>query len=453
MSVVYNLSSKVANYIKNLIRKSLFFSIIFSIFYFIEKEWVNSFFKGLYPSENVYKKINPFKKGILSKISNLLPKHIFSPILVIIAFSVFMILSLNPISSSLQINIAIGFLFFSIGCFIIPKYFFNDLKMGKTSPISSWKEKIISFNSKDIYAFGFCLILISLVFFVLSVVSVGGLPLLKPSLRYSLKPLFTMPVFLIIPGVALIGAYVIDEFKNIKISRSQARFRIMTLVAISSAILLSLGYRTHIIAVLLIMVIISYYGKVLAIWEVILAILLSVGLIVGIGYYRSLSELAITSNLSPIYTLQSRADFTLHVLDLLNYISTPFGLTHGSLTLSSLPGSELGPRATIGQLIAWRSEVTVTPTLIGPMLVDFGVIGVGGGMGLIGFILGVGYKILQKTNDPTYIAIYGILLSYTLLGVETGILDITVIIYFILALIIYVGSIYKSFKFNKNTNR
>ncbi|MGL6298545.1 MAG: oligosaccharide repeat unit polymerase family protein, partial [Methanobacteriaceae archaeon] len=305
---------------------------------------------------------------------------------------------------------------------------------------------IISFKSRDVYSFGFCLLLISLVFFVISVVSVGGLPLLKPSLRYLLKPLFTMPVFLIIPAVALIGSYVINELKKNNISRSQARFRIVTLIAISSAILLSLGYRTHIIAVILIMVIISYYGKALAIWEVVIAVLLAIGLIVGIGYYRSLGELTITSNLSPLYTLQSRADFTLHVLDLLNYISNPFGLTHGSLTLSSLPGSELGPRATIGQLIAWRSEVTVTPTLIGPMLVDFGTIGVAGGMALIGFILGIGYKIIQKTYDPTYIAIYGILLSYTLLGVETGILDITVISYFVLGLIVYIGSIYKSFK-------
>lgn len=445
MSVIYNLASKGTNYIEKLIRKTLFFTILINIFYFIEKHWVNSFFKGLYPGENGFDKLNPFKKGKLSKISNFLPKHIFSPILVIIAFTVFIILSLNPISSSLQINIAIGFLFFIIACFIIPKYFFNNL-FTCDNEINSWKSKIINFKSRDVYSFGVCLLLVSLVFFVINVVSIGGLPLLKPSLRYLLKPLFTMPVFLIIPAVALIGSYVINELKKNNISRSQARFRIVTLIAIFSAILLSLGYRTHIIAVILIMVIISYYGKALAIWEVILAILLAVGLIIGIGYYRSLSELTITSNLSPLYTLQSRADFTLHVLDLLNYISNPFGLTHGSLTLSSLPGSELGPRATIGQLIAWRSEVTVTPTLIGPMLVDFGTIGVAGGMALIGFILGIGYKIIQKTYDPTYIAIYGILLSYALLGVETGILDITVISYFILGLIIYIGSIYKSFK-------
>ena len=99
---------------------------------------------------------------------------------------------------------------------------------------------------------------------------------------------------------------------------------------------------------------------------------------------------------SPISTLQSRADFTLHVLNLINSVSGDYGLLHGKLIASSLPGSALGPRMMIGKLIAWRSEVTVTPTIIGPMIVDFGRIGVAIGMGLIGFILGIGFKIVEK---------------------------------------------------------
>jgi uncharacterized membrane protein len=77
------------------------------------------------------------------------------------------------------------------------------------------------------------------------------------------------------------------------------------------------------------------------------------------------------------------------------------------------------------------------------MMVDFGRFGVAIGMGFLGFILGIGYKILQKTKDSFYIAIYAIILAYTILGIETGILDIQVIVYFILGSLIYLANIFK----------
>ena len=45
-----------------------------------------------------------------------------------------------------------------------------------------------------------------------------------------------------------------------------------------------------------------------------------IGAIIGIGYFRSIGEMTITSSTNPLYTLQSRADFTLHVLNLLDFI-------------------------------------------------------------------------------------------------------------------------------------
>lgn len=196
------------------------------------------------------------------------------------------------------------------------------------------------------------------------------------------------------------------------------------------------------------LIIIGYYGEILSVWEVIISALIGICAIVGIGYYRVISEGTITKGASPISTLQSRADFTLHVLNLINAISGDFGLMHGKLIASAIPGSALGPRMTIGKLIAWRSEVTVTPTLIGPMIVDFGRIGVAVGMALLGFILGIGFKIIEKTKNSFYIFIYALLLTYTILGVETGILDIQVILYFLIGLFLYLIIIFK----NKTNN-
>lgn len=452
MSSLYSIATYFSKFFTKAFRRSFLFSIIFWIAKFFEKEWINSYVKSLYPSENFLSFL---------KRNKIIANHIFAPGIVILLFAIFLILAMNPVSLDLQINIAIAFIAFFIGSMILPSYFFNSKKLKqknkglenkdnnksnnnkKNKDDKDRKDKKVSFikfNNNDIYSIGFCLVLIGVIFFFLSVASVGGIPLIKPSLRYSLKPILTMPVFLMIPGIGLIAASYLNKYKKQLITRSQTRFRFILLIAITSFFLFALGYRTPIIAVLLMMIIIGYYGKILAVWEVVIGALIGVGIIIGIGYFRSLEELMITSNTSPLYSLQSRADFTLHVLNLLNYISGDFGLKHGALTLSSIPGSELGPRMTIGKLIAWRTEVTVTPTLIGPMIVDFGRFGVAIGMGLLGFILGVGYKILQKTKDSFYIALYAILLAYTISGIETGILDIQVLVYFLLGSLIYLSN-------------
>ena len=176
--------------------------------------------------------------------------------------------------------------------------------------------------------------------------------------------------------------------------------------------------------------------------------MIGVGAIIGIGYFRSIHELTVSSAIDPFYTLKSRADFTLHVLNLLDIIGGNFGTTHGQLIASTIPGSELGPRMMVGKLIAWRTEVTVTPTLIGQMVADFGKVGVAVEMCILGFILGIGFKIMRKTKDYFYIGLYSLLLTYTILGVETGILDIQVLFYFAVAFFIYTTIILKSI-FNK----
>lgn len=430
MSLLYSKLTAIFNRISDEIHKSFIFTIIFSILSFIERHWVNSYFVGLYPSKNFL--------GFLNR-NKIIRNYLFHPIIVLFVFALFLLLSLNRLTTSLVITLAIAFIFFFIGCVVLPRYFLNDIP----------KKPLISFNDKDMYSIGFCLILVSIVFFFISVAYVGGIPLLKPSIRYLLKPAFTMPVFLIIPGICILGSVYLNYYKDGKISISEVRFRFILLMAISCIFLLLLGYRTPLLAVLLIMIIMGYYGDILSSWEVVIGALIGVVAIISIGYFRSLSELTISAATSPLYTLQSRADFTLHVLDLLNFIGNNFGVTKGSVIFSSIPGSELGPRMMIGKLIAWRTEVTVTPTLIGEMVIDFGRVGVAIGMCLIGFILGIGFKIMNRTGDYFYIGLYSLLLTYTILGVETGILDIQVLFYFAIAILIYFVYIFKDYSKNK----
>ncbi len=424
MSIIYSTITSIINKISDDFHKSFLFTTIFSILSFIENEWVNSYFKKLYPDENFL--------GFLNKYQ-ILKNHLFNPLIVIFLFAIFLLLSLKRLSPSLTVTLIIAFVAFIIGSAVLPRYFLDNAS-----------ENVIRFNRKEIYSLGFCLILVSTVFFFISIATVGGIPLLKPSIRYLLKPIFTMPVFLIIPGTCLVASAYLKDFQDEKITRSQARFRFIFLLVIDCALLLLLGYRTPLLAAFLIIIIIGFCGNIVSLWEVVVGGLVGIGAIIGIGYFRSLGEMTITSATSPLYTLQSRADFTLHVLDLLDFLGGNFGLTHGKLLASSIPGSELGPRMMVGKLIAWRTEVTVTPTLIGQMVIDFGKAGVFVEMCILGFLLGIGFKIMQKTKDFFYIGIYSLILTYSILGIETGILDIQVLLYFAIAILIYLISIVKS---------
>ncbi|WP_407432690.1 oligosaccharide repeat unit polymerase family protein [Methanobrevibacter sp.] len=423
MSFIYSKLTSFLNIINDEFHKSFLFTTIFSIIGFLENQWVNSFFKKIYPSENFL--------GFLKK-SQILKNHIFNPLIVLVVFAAFLALSLTPVSTSLTQTLIIAFLFFFIGAAILPRFFLNDTK------------NVLVFKRKDIYSIGFCLILVSIGFFFISIASVGGIPILKPSIRYLLKPAFTMPVFLIIPGTCILASVYLKDFQDKIITRSQVRFRFLLLLIMDVVILLTLGYRTPLLAALLLLIIIAYYGNIIAVWEVVVGGLIGVGAIIGIGYFRSINELTVSSAIDPFYTLKSRADFTLHVLNLLDIIGGNFGATHGQILASSIPGSELGPRMMVGKLIAWRTEVTITPTLIGQMVADFGKVGVAVEMCLLGFILGIGFKIMEKTKDYFYIGLYSLILTYAILSVETGILDIQVLFYFAVALFIYITIILKS---------
>ena len=58
MSVIYDSLTSVINRISDEFHKSLLFSTIFAIIQFFEDQWVNSYFKKFYPSENFLSFLN-----------------------------------------------------------------------------------------------------------------------------------------------------------------------------------------------------------------------------------------------------------------------------------------------------------------------------------------------------------------------------------------------------------
>ena len=91
MSVIYSKLTSVINKISDEFHKSFLFTTIFSILSFIENQWVNSYFKKLYPDEDFLNFLNK---------SNILKNHLFNPLIVIVLFSFFLILSMNNPSCS-----------------------------------------------------------------------------------------------------------------------------------------------------------------------------------------------------------------------------------------------------------------------------------------------------------------------------------------------------------------
>lgn len=426
MNLIYSIIAKICRKIEIEIRNSLFFSTLINIFYFFEKSLLNCYILKFYP-----------QKELINIKSNILREDLLSPLIVLFLFGLFFLLSINTVYFSLVYTIIIGFVSFIVGTLIIPKFFFNNI----STENQKGQNNFIKFKVEDIYAIGLVLFVFSIIFFCINLGYVKGIPLLNPTLRYQLKASLTMPVFFIIPSIAIIESVYIQYYKENKLTRKAVRIRFLILTLIGIIILLVLAYRTPILALLLVMVIIGYYGKVISITEIIVLAFIGMVGIIGIGYIRSLNEMMITSAINPIYTLQSRVDFTVHVLNELDFLSGNFGLMHGGFILKTLPGSDYGPRMMVGKLISWRNGITITPTLIGGMIIDFGKVGVGVGMFSLGSILGIGYKLLKKTENYIYICIYAIILTYSIIGIETGILDIHVICYFFIGAIIYLANI------------
>ncbi|OUM84152.1 MAG: hypothetical protein BAA01_04255 [Bacillus thermozeamaize] len=120
------------------------------------------------------------------------------------------------------------------------------------------------------------------------------------------------------------------------------------------------------------------------------------------------------------------------VFQMLAYLIPPsggmFGQFHLSAFLSAMPGEQFSPRRIVTNLLGNRPQVTTTPSLIGPFYVDFGLIGVAVGMLLLGLVLGSLYILMKKARGIEQQVIgflYAFLLGMSLIGIHTGILDIS----------------------------
>ncbi|MGG5485944.1 O-antigen polymerase [Gaetbulibacter sp. PBL-D1] len=117
-----------------------------------------------------------------------------------------------------------------------------------------------------------------------------------------------------------------------------------------------------------------------------------------------------------------------------------------------LPGSQLGVRNIVGEIVGARKMPngkpwSITPTLQGALFIDGGYFLVFLGFFLIGSIIEYVKKLMKKRKDPFILTLYSLLTINTLMCIHTGYFDLT---FYIMLIII---SVFKFLTFRIKYNK
>lgn len=273
--------------------------------------------------------------------------------------------------------------------------------------------------------FAFGLFFLGSVGWISHYIMVGGLPIFQTYLRG--RNIVWMISFILFSfGSTLMLGRWSYRFSEGTIGNKEFYKRFFVLLVFTFLLIVPNAYRVDLIIPLLTFVIIlssfeivSNY-KVIA-WSIVLfLIMISQKIVYFFGQGRS-------SSIS--YLTLSRAGFTLYSLSRITKIAGLTGVRHGKFYLSVLEDiffTALNIPRIRGEVIG--SEViglpkALTTTFAGPFVLEFGILAPIIPAILLGLILGISYKALSKSgnNDKAVLApLYGLMLSISLIWVESG---------------------------------
>lgn len=247
-------------------------------------------------------------------------------------------------------------------------------------------------------------VLIALILQAVNLILIGGIPLLSSVLKSNATTNIwrvAYPLFLIMINVLLAKYY--DR-------------KYLLLVFLGAVIFGLNGYRTSVLGILASAFITLYYlGRISKKAGIVFvgAIIICV---MAIGYIASQSIPTQHWSLNPVELVFYRAGFTLEVFERILPLA---GTTHGRIL--SMIFSSGSPRTFVGQYVL-SDNVCLTSTLFGPVILDFGLIGLAVQMLFMGLFLGL----MDKLKKGIGIGIYSIILTHTLIWIETGPTDIMI---------------------------
>ncbi len=313
----------------------------------------------------------------------------------------------DPLNTQTILTVIFAAALFTIASFIVSKKFTIE----KTAEINFLSEKILVL-----------FIILSLVLQSLNMVLLGGIPLFDSVLKANATTnlwRIAYPLFLILINI-LIAKYYNRKY--------------LILVLLGALVFGLNGYRTSVVGILVSVFISMYYiGKISQKIGILFVIIIAIGGL-AVGYIASQSIATQTWTLNPVELVFYRAAFTQEVLEKIIPLA---GTTNGHIL--SMIFSSGSPRSFIGNYVL-HYDVCLTSTMFGPVMLDFGYIGLTIQMLFMGAFLKIIHSIAKNGVE---IGIYSIILTHTLIWIETGPTDIMIWFLYLLGLILILLTKYK----------
>lgn len=257
------------------------------------------------------------------------------------------------------------------------------------------------------------LTVIALILQAVNMVLLGGIPLFDSELKASATTniwRIAYPLFLIMINLLLAKYY---------------NRKYLLLVLLGALVFGLNGYRTSVLGILGSSFITLYYlNKISRKAGIAFIALILIGLM-GVGYIASQSIATQNWTLNPLELVFYRAAFTLEVFERIIPLA---GTTNGHIL--SMIFSSGSPRTFIGNYVL-HYNVCLTSTLFGPVMLDFGYVGLTVQMLFMGIFLGL----LNKLKTGVGIGIYSIILTHSIIWIETGPTDIMIWFLYLIGLI------------------
>lgn len=345
----------------------------------------------------------------------------FQPLIVVVAILAFLLMGYigsfnyrfeDPLNSDVFLTIIFACIVFAAGALFV-KFKINA---ENTKEVNFLSEKLL-----------IILVVIALVLQALNLVLIGGVPLFNSILKSNATTniwRIAYPLFLITINLLLAKYY--DR-------------KYLLLVLLGALIFGLNGYRTSVLGILGSSFITLYYLKKISRKVGLIFIALIIIGIMAIGYIASKSIATQSWTLNPLELIFYRAAFT---LELFEKIIPLGGTTHGHIL--SMIFSSGSPRTFVGEYVM-KYSFCATSTLFGPIYLDFGLIGLTVQMLFMGVFLGLVHKLKKGIG----VGVYSMILTHTLIWIETGPTDIMIwFLYFIGFILILINFNY--IKLNKN---
>ena len=360
---------------------------------------------------------------------------LFNPLILVVMTILFLIIAMpmwyfyqelpSP-NLDLYLYIGLGLLFFIFGVFLSNYILSKKYKIDANSNIKKVlnPEKLSlsdSYSRNELILVG--LVLLGILLQVINIVLLGGIPLFSATLKAKAATKIWFNSYIIfLPSI------------NLLLARYNRKSHYILLL-IGLVLFALTGYRTTPIAIMLSALITLYYTRDVDLKYIILAILAIAVVLLAVGFIAVQAISWQHWSLNPVELVSYRAAFTLNILS--KAIENQFA-TMGNLFYATLTGffTHSDARVLVGQATLGQVH-SITSTIFGPALLDFGILGMILQMFLLGLILKTLHSI-QNYKKEIFSAFYGILLAQTIIWIETGPTDVVVWLFYIIGIFLII---------------